>query len=79
MKKVLFTALALIGMSFGTANAQSCCNPEKKECKPKTCCPVSTECCDEDDKNLKSNKTIKSKARKSNERAIARKETIKIN
>lgn len=67
MKKVLLTVLTVVGMSAGV-NAQSCCTPEKENCKPKVCCPTDIECCENQNSIADSKRAEKGKkkAAKSN-------------
>lgn len=59
MKRILFIVLAFIGLSMGTANAQSCCTTKKENCKPKVCCPTTPTCCKGDESNTSKEKTKK--------------------
>jgi len=80
MKKTILTVLTFIGLSMGTANAQSCCTTQKEECKPKVCCPTISKCC-EDDKSSLDSKEAKNKAytvKTINNKTVARKEEVAV-
>ncbi len=63
MKKVLFTLLAFVGLLM-SVQTQSCCTTQKENCKPKTCCPSTPKCCENDKSTSNIGETKKKKVSK---------------
>lgn len=61
MKKVIIASIAFLGMSFGTANAQSCCTTKNVSCKPVVCCNATTKSLNDNSTSLNNKKTNESR------------------
>lgn len=80
MRKIFLTALVFLGLAVNTTKAQNYCT-DQEDCKPKTCCVETLDCCDDDKVDMK-NEEIKNEtnttSKKRKKIATRKKEVVMV-